>query len=538
MTVVPFDKLGSVGIIKDLPDHQLPPEAWTDGLNIRFIDGKAARIKGDQEVFGTPTQAPYWGIFVPTADNRYWVYASLTDIFSYDVATAVHTEITRVSGDYTGDFSNKWNGCIFQGLPVITNGKDVPQVWNPPSAGTKLVDLTNWPSGDSCRYVRAFKSNIVALDVTKSGTRYQHMVKISHPADPGTVPSSWDETDPTKDVYEKDLSDVRGGAILDGLGLRDSFMIYKEGSTWGLNFIGGRSLWRPFEVFQFSGILTTNCVRPVIGRNRSGAVHFVATGDDIITHDGNAATSLIDQKRKRWLSNNIDTTAFVNSYCVLNPLNSEMWFCFPKPGATYPDHALIWNYNDNTVFDRALSEAAFIAPGAVALTIPGGALTWATVTETWDTIDELWDESVFGQALNNLVLFDPTNIKARQLDITNQFSGVNFSSYLERTGLAIVGRDRQGNPIVDLDSIKTVSRIWVRASGDPFTVRVGSQEQIDGDITWTDPVSFDPSTDKFIDLLDSFVPGRLIAVRFESNTNGYWALSGYDLDVSIIGRGA
>lgn len=48
-----IDNLGGVGIIDDLPNWELPDNAFSGGINVKFYDGKAAKYKGWQNVFGT-----------------------------------------------------------------------------------------------------------------------------------------------------------------------------------------------------------------------------------------------------------------------------------------------------------------------------------------------------------------------------------------------------------------------------------------------------------------------------------------------------
>ena len=55
---------------------------------------------------------------------------------------------------------------------------------------------------------------------------FTNMVKWSHQADPGTVPASWDETDPALDAGEKTLSDSPGDNIT-GMQLGEDFIVYK-----------------------------------------------------------------------------------------------------------------------------------------------------------------------------------------------------------------------------------------------------------------------------------------------------------------------
>ena len=47
---LPVDSLGAVGVIQDRPGHELPPEAWTDILNMRLKNGDAKRFAGHRAV--------------------------------------------------------------------------------------------------------------------------------------------------------------------------------------------------------------------------------------------------------------------------------------------------------------------------------------------------------------------------------------------------------------------------------------------------------------------------------------------------------
>ena len=66
-------------------------------------------------------------------------------------------------------------------------------------------------------------------------------------------------TDATKDAGEVDLSDG-GDPIVDGLQLRDSFMIYKETSIYRMDYIGGTSIFAFNKVVGTSGALNKNCI--------------------------------------------------------------------------------------------------------------------------------------------------------------------------------------------------------------------------------------------------------------------------------------
>src|SRR5258705_4606261 len=211
MPNIEINDLGNYGIIKDVEPYMLPPEAFSGGLNTRIKDGGVERILGHTQVFGTPTIAPHFAMPVSNSATTYWLYMGLAKAYVFDGTN--HINITRqtagVDVDYTGSETREINGTLLGGVPILNNGVDRPQFWSAAlSTGVKMDNLTNWPVNDRAKLFRAFGPNLVAFNVTRAGSTFPHMVLWSHPADPGSVPSSWDVTDPTKDAGQTDLADV------------------------------------------------------------------------------------------------------------------------------------------------------------------------------------------------------------------------------------------------------------------------------------------------------------------------------------------
>src|SRR5678815_1969437 len=188
-----INDVGSIGSVnpQDVPAYMLPPEAWTIALNMRHVDDGMQSLDGWQQVFGTPLFAPHFAMSLSTQTANFWIYTSLAKAAVYDGTT--HTDITRtVGGDYGATQTYQWNGTILGGIPILNNGIDVPQFWSPQTVATKLVALTNWPATYRTMVMRAFGPFLVAFNIQVAGTSFPHRVLWSHPADPGSVPASWD----------------------------------------------------------------------------------------------------------------------------------------------------------------------------------------------------------------------------------------------------------------------------------------------------------------------------------------------------------
>lgn len=523
---IDINDLASIGVVQDVEGFELPPEAFTLGLNVRFHDEAVERLAGRAQVFGTPGVAPHFALPIASSTQTFWLYASLTKIYGYDGSN--HTNITRqtasVDVNYTANETRDWNGTLLGGVPILNNGADDPQYWSALSLATKMQKLANWPASTKTKVIRAFGPYLLALFPTKGSTEYPHMVKWSHPADPGSVPISWDETDPTVDAGENDLPDVNAGVIQDGLPLAGRFYVYKEASTWRMVPIGGQFIF-DFDTFlETSGILAPRCLT-ITG---DGTRQVVATQDDIIVHNGNSAESILDGRFKRYLVNQIDTDNYRNSFMFTNQFQNEIWFCYPESGQTQPNHAIIWNYKEGR--KGAISEAEVNFRNAAVGTIEtASADTWATAVGTWASYLGPWSQS----SRRKVVLCATDVTKFLELDSGLANNGSAFNATVQREGLAVVGRKRSGEWIVDYEQRKFVKRLWPKIIGGPVNIRIGVQELVNGSVTWSSAQSFDPGAQIY---LDFDVSGRAVALEVSTTANVSWRWLGYKLELMQAGR--
>lgn len=498
------------GVNKDLSSHELPPQAWTDARNIRFLDGLASQIYGQSAVYDPPSVAPYHVLPISVAGVRYWLYAGTGKIYAVNGTT--HTNLTRATGgDYSGA-ANAWTSSVLGGIPILNDGSgaNYPQWWSL-NLAAKFADLTNWPANTYCKALRTYKNYLVALNVTKSGASYPFMVKWSHPADPGALPATWDPADATKDAGEDNLSEGQD-AIVDGLQLRDSFMIYKESSVWRMDYIGGTYVHRFQKVLGQSGALARNCIAELDGR------HFVLTGSDVILHDGVSANSVLDKASRRWLFANLDANNYQKSFVFKNPYMNEVMVCFPQAGSTVPNMAMVLNYVDNTVSFRDIPSLNHANAGLMESGL--GSTTWDSDSTTWDSDITLWDQLDFTPDAAR-VLMAGSSSKLYLLDSGATFDGSAISSYMERRGLSFDAPEQ----------MKLVRGIRPRIrgiNGQTVIVKVGYASEPYNDPTWGATMTYTIGQTVACDCL---VSGRYIAIRFETGTATQWRLDSYDVDV-------
>ena len=123
-------------------------------------------------------------------------------------------DITRTSGAYSADVTENWTATVIGGVLVMTNGVDEPQYWElisgVPATIQKMQNLNNFTASTECKSMRAFRSFLVALNVTTSGINYPRLVKWSTEAATQATPTSWDASSATVDAGEYELADSKG----------------------------------------------------------------------------------------------------------------------------------------------------------------------------------------------------------------------------------------------------------------------------------------------------------------------------------------
>lgn len=514
MPILRVPNAGAAGVIQDLSQTELPAQAFTDALNVRFLDGQAQQFLGHGEVYAGPPVTPYHVLPVNVGGVRYWIYAGLGKIYAVTAnsGAVVHTDLTRGSGgDYTGAV-NGWTSCSLSGIPILNAGNavDPPQAWDL-DITHKFAALSAWPANTWCKVMRSYKNQLVALNVTKSTTNFPFMVKWSTEADPGSVPASWDETDPTFDAGEVDLAEG-GDPIKDGLQLGSTFVVYKEQSVWRMDFAGGAFVEQFSKVLGTSGAMNANCVVEIDG------FHAVLTDSDVIVHDGQSASSALDKQTRRSLFRQIDASNYGLCFVAKNPFLNEVWICFPMAGSTTCDTALVWNYRDRTTTFRQLPSLNHANFGAIETGLSG---LWSTDSAPWDSDTTTWAGGDFSPNTARLMMASKVG-KLYLADSSTSFDGVQPTSFLERRSLPI------GPPEV----MKTITRIRPRIFGTPgetITIKVGGSDA-------------DPYADPTYDAVASFTIGDQIpldvlstsrwpAIRFEnSGTANRWRLDGYDVE--------
>lgn len=516
MPMIPVPNAGAAGVIMDLSTHELPLGAWTAVQNIRFLDGYAYQALGWGSVYGTPPDVPQYVLPVSVAGVRYWLYASASKqyVVTNTAGAPVYTDITHVT-PRTGVVGN-WTGSVFGGIPLLNagDGTTIPMYWDQ-NLTHKFLDLPAWPAATFCKVLRSYKNFLIALGITKAGVSLPYMFKWSAPAVAGSLPSTWDPADATNDAGELDIPDGQD-IIVDGLGLKDSFIVYKEASTFRVDYVGGTFIFTNKQVFGMSGLLNRGCAVEF------DAFHFAVTGSDVVVHDGYTAKSVMDMKSRRWFFQNFDVNNRSKIFVFKNPFFNEIYVAFPSLGSSVCDTALVYNWVAETVSVRPLPNINHAATGPVDNSLGG---TWNADSAPWDSDTTSWQGSDFTPDTVRVIMASALQ-KLSMLDASASADGVLQTAFLERRGLNL-GTD---------DFRKLVSGIRARITGNvggTVIIKIGGSDD-----AYADPVYTDTMVHTIGSTLscDGFAEFRYFAIRFETGTAYQWRLDSYDIDAMQTGR--
>ena len=408
---------------------------------------------------------------------------------------------------YTGVTSTTFTGC--------TRGADsTSAASHSDNAEVKINTL--------CKSMRAFRSFLIALNITKDGVNFPRVVKWSTESATQTLPTSWNETTSTVDAGEFELADSKGD-ILDGLQLRDSFMIYKEDAVYSMTFVGTPFIFSFRQLSPTIGAISKNCVAEFDGG------HAIFGKGNFYINDGQRIKPILPMKLKEYVFQSIDGQQTNKCFVTADYGRTEILFCFTADGATtdQPNKAVVWNYITNTFTIRDIPDLSHIGYGNVGN--PIRATTWAATTDTWESSTGPWTMSYDLQ--DKVLLFaDPGNTKLYRDNSGNKEDTTFMDSYIERSGLTL---NEQGQP--DQTTVKRISAIYPKmsiSSDNEINVYLGTSMSTEEGITWNAPTTFNPNTQSKVSVRGT---GKLYAVKFESTTDMDWELDGYAIDVKNIG---
>ena len=505
--------LAKPGFVNDQPPMGLAAGGWTDSRNVKYRDGAAEKCSGYVQAFGGDISVTaIWASPVSDGTNYFWAYGSNTVMYATDGTT--HANITGTITLAATDDLN-YSGGPFHGYLIVNDGAAIPQTWTP-GFGNDLVSLTAWPALVTCKVMRPFKDFLFAFRII-DGSYNPRLMRWSDRAAFGALPQSWDYADPTNQAGINELGQTQD-AIVDGLPLRDSLMIYKENHTWVADYIGTDDIFTFRQVFSNVGMLSERCAIAV------GSNHLVWTDQDIVLHDGNEAKSIIDKRARKWLFNRINVGKYKRSYAYADFRERTAYFCFPETGQDWPTLKLCWNWAEDTLHVEQMGgPKTWVENGLITNSVT----SFDADTGTFDSLGGGFDDENYSPFAGYPLILDASAKRAYQGNTGDTFNGTAMVAYAERSGWPL-------KPSA-IDMIH-VSRIYPRVmgtTGDVLDFYFGVRATQGAAVSWRGPYPFTIGVDYKIDLR---LTGRLLDFSVASNNVSNWRLHGLSFEVEDDGE--
>ena len=378
--------------------------------------------------------------------------------------------------------------------------------------GTTTKSGQTWQAhGLSAKVVRSHKNFLFALNLQQSATVLATSYRWSHPADINGLPYTWDETDLAAIAG---IASVGGdmGDLVDGMTLRDNFMLYSQRGISVLSYVGGEFVWARNVLTTSYGLLAKNCIV------ESNGYHYFLSNGDILKTDGNSIVSVLHNKMQTQLVGNIDPTYYMNSFAYSNPITEEIWICVPQAGYTLPNIAFVIHTNDDLVSMRSIPSTTTGINFGPNLQVP---ILWSNVLGDWDENANNW-------------AYDPTSIFSRTIVSTNNVNSAIISLELDdATTTQNTILERLSFPVEGQEVVTTTQSVFPHiVSQEPVLIQLGSQQFVAGPITWKAPVSFDPNTMRKVDIRTT---GKLLSWRIYSTGTLPFTLTGLDIQYVVNG---
>lgn len=539
MPIEHLRNLAKYGVVNDVDAYDLPPEAFSAGVNVRFRNGK---------ITGAPVFRNV--LTLGTADPRFTFSSNPTSGLDFLFVGYKNGTVSRISGVTEGAFSISgytpsvveatWSSTTLATVTYVNRSDRAP--WYARTSDTQFQNLgvasptiNDWANTWSCAILRSCAGALVALNVTKGATNSPTMVKTSSIPQAGTIPVSWDITAPNTLAVENTLADLQG-PITDGCCLGNDLIIYGFKQAYHMYPNGQTSVytWDPLP-FQ-KGSINANCSVELAGMN------IVFGPDDIWKHDANSSKSICDQKTRDYIFGSINLSKANRCFVSHNPKLKEITFAYVSGDQLVQfsgngcNRQAVWNYIDDTWTYDDLPLVFSATQGNLS-----NPVTYTTIGTTYDTAGGSYQDQEDGYKRSTIYVgeVNATYGLGQRLYAFDNFghgSTVAFPvdtaatkpRYLERDGIDLDELN------TDLKNYKCMASIYPQArlgsGAAPLMIDVGASDSYN--IPATFPVGYQPYDGSANNKLDFNVAGRWLSMRIKFDDYKELSISGFDLDLN------
>lgn len=513
--------MGQAGVISDIAPWDLPDNALSDGRNFRVLSGKIQAAGGSKiaSQHGAGTELGHINQAVTFNGEGLWFVCGADGIYTFNGLGFDFQHGANVNPD-------GWSTCKIGRVMFFNHPEYKPVYFASEDENSSGISPLPWSpqhgdwaaKGCKAKVLNSHRNFLFAMNTTETDggltNYYSDRIRWSHPVEPNGIPYTWEPADDDdRSSLAGYLTLGRGGEIIGGESLRDSFVVYSDEAVNILDYTADALQWRRRTVSQIVGLVGKEAMVEVNG------THFFMANEDILAFDGNQARSILHNRLRKQYALSIDTTNVRNSFAFHNKTFSELWFCFPEKGNTHPNVAYAYNYRDNTFAIRDLSLTNMFRHAHV-----GKATTtedaWNTVETEWSTERSTW--RLGGQAPFDRVALGVSGENVYNIDTQNPDEDID--TFIEREHMPVQGHD----------NATTVTRVYPQVEGSgEIKISVGSHQQAGDGVKYRGPAPFRPGVDRKIDMRST---GELHAFKVEGKANSNFNLTGFDVEFAVAGK--
>lgn len=570
MATLPIRELGKIGIVADANPYDLPSNAFNDGNNVIFDEGRISRAPVFKQLYPAVKSSKTWADFGSTT----WDAATVT----YESAEGSPTDGCRFVGSYAEPSNGEvvfvadndgtvraypnsvlvnvtptgvtlvnneeaWSHAEVGGVSILARKDMVPYAKNlTTDTAFKSLGTSNWGTTTTCAVMRSYNDFFVALNVTKGVNTYPTMVKWCDPVQYGSAVTAldWNAASTTNNAGENVLGEMTS-PIMDGLKLGTQFMIYSRDQVWIMEYTGSELVFNFRRLFPTGGVINTNCVVEVEGK------HFVFGVDDIYVHDGATKKSIADGRVRRKIFKNLDPNKVKNFHVTHDTVANFIYFCYytRQNEANFKDtqfcnKAAIYNYREDTWSFMDLPNVVGGAQARVTLT----KVDYADVNDTYQNYNTSFLSFETGSPTVPIMLGVTdtgnglTESRVYAIDLPT-VGAVSLPASMETFKPAYVARTG-----IDLDEMnlelrgyKYVNSVTPQAEFEVtdgvFHWEIGSTDLPGGSVVYQTTYDYRPDADYQI---STRAYGRYLAYRISTSNIENFRISGFDADVRSFNK--
>jgi hypothetical protein len=542
LAIVPLRDIGKLGVLTDIDPYDLPAPAFSFAKNIRIENNRIERgsvfrtagalSKNPRHLFGYSDKNTNAQLLTVNDDGSVWQWSPTTGHISVTV------------GGYVGGVSSlPVTSCAVNNV-VFINRPD-RNIWYRSKDGTgPFLGLPEgpgqWTNGVSAQAISSIKGCVVAMNLTKSGSRYPNNVLWSDFV-PLDQPPVWDitlATYPSSSAGENTLADMIG-PIVDGEPLKDRLFIFGQDETWYMEYVGGNDMFKFDRQFD-KGCVNANCAVVV------DSIQYVFGPNDIWAHDGVTEKSMAQDRVRRFIYEGMKNSAKSSFFVAHHPEQTEIHFCyvsddrfvrFPSDKGTGCNRAAIYNYASQVWYFADLPYVTHATQ--LAINIPR---SFDATSMTFDSLGGSFSAQAGETKLQYLVGSDQNTTYGLSCSLKTfaRYSSTSTSFPIDapaNTGALLY---REG---LDLDELqaelrgyKLCSSLWpqirIDPNAQPLVFTVGSCDHPNAVPIWGNTQTYDNTWTK----LDHNIAGRFLAYKIEQSDYLPFSMSGFDFDLTLLGK--